>query len=85
VSSVGVHTEETFSFSPVEAYNKNLTFKTGRCPARHYMARLVPLVQQKKYELASIISHRLPLSEGARGYEVFDKKRDGCTKVVLTP
>jgi len=85
ISSVGVHTEEHFAFSPVEAYDKNLTYKTGRCPARYYIDRLIPVVQEKKYDLLSVISHRLSLHQGVRGYEVFDKKLEGCTKVVLRP
>lgn len=85
VSAVGVHTEARFAFSPVEAYDKNLTYRAGRCPARHYMERLMPLVLEKKYDLSSIISHRLPLSEGIRGYEIFEKKLEACTKVVLRP
>lgn len=32
-----------------------------------------------------IIIHRRPLSEAARGYELFDKKLEHCRKVVLTP
>jgi hypothetical protein len=27
----------------------------------------------------------LPLQDGPRGYELFDTKQDGCTKVVLKP
>lgn len=85
VSAVGVHTEAAFAFSPVEAYDKNLTYRAGRCPARRYMERLLPLVRARKYDLASIISHRLPLSEGAHGYHLFERKLEGCTKVVLRP
>ncbi|MFQ5744755.1 MAG: zinc-binding dehydrogenase, partial [Acidobacteriota bacterium] len=85
LSSVGVHTEAQFGFSPVQAYDKNLTLKSGRCPARHYMERLVPLVQSRSDELAAVISHRLPLEDGARGYEIFDNKLEGCTKVILEP
>ena len=33
LSTVGVHTSDSFAFSPVTAYNKNLTFKIGRCPS----------------------------------------------------
>ena len=36
-------------------------------------------------DLAAIISHRLPLAEGVRGYELFAQRLDGCTKVVLEP
>lgn len=85
VSVVGVHNEAQFSFSPAEAYGKNLTYKIGRCPARYYMGQLLPLVVAKKYDFASVISHRLPLDDGVRGYRIFDEKAEGCTKVVLTP
>lgn len=85
ISVVGVHTDKTISFSPVEAYDKNITFKIGRCPARYYMEKLIPLVQSKKYDFSAIISHRLPLSQGVEGYKIFDKKLEDCTKVVLEP
>jgi threonine dehydrogenase-like Zn-dependent dehydrogenase len=32
-----------------------------------------------------IISHRMKLEEAPEGYDLFKHKRDGCTKVVLTP
>lgn len=83
IATVGVHTEKYFTFSPVEAYNKNITYKIGRCPARYYMEKLLPIVQSKKYDLTAIISHRLPLGEGVRGYEIFDKKLDDCIKLIL--
>jgi threonine dehydrogenase-like Zn-dependent dehydrogenase len=83
VSAVGVHTEARFAFSPVEAYDKNLTYRAGRCPARRYIERLLPLVMAKKYDLASIVSHRLPLGDAVRGYHLFERKLEGCTKVLL--
>jgi len=85
ISVVGVHTDTNFSFSPAEAYDKNLTYHVGRCPARHLAPTLVPLVQSKRYDLSAVITHRLPLTEGVAGYDLFDQKRDGCIKVVLVP
>ncbi len=85
ISAVGVHCEQQFSFSPVEAYDKNLTYRIGRCPARAVLPELVPLVQSKRHDLTAIISHRLPLAAAVEAYEMFDKKTDGCTKVVLSP
>ena len=84
VSAVGVHTESKLAFSLVEVYDKNLTYLAGRCPVRHYMERLAPIVREKKYDLGAIVSHRLKLEDGVRGYELFEKKLGGCTKVVLT-
>jgi len=84
ISAVGVCTDEHLSFSPTQAYDKNLTYKVGRCPARFMMNELVPLVQSKKYDFTSIISHRLSLREGVAGYDIFANKKDNCLKVVLT-
>ena len=85
LSSVGVHTDERFGFTPVAAYDKNLTFRSGRCPARYYMDRLARVARLRNDALESVFSHKLPLSEGVGGYEIFDKKLDGCTKVLLEP
>ena len=85
IAVVGVHTDSQFTFSPVEAYNKNLSYRVGRCPARRYMDELLPFAASGKYDFAPLFSHRLPLSEGAHGYRIFADKSEACTKVVLTP
>jgi len=85
VAAVGVHTEPHLTFSPGEAYDKNLTYRTGRAPARRYMERLLQLIQSRKYDLGALISHRLTLEDAPRGYDLFDRRLEGCTKVVLVP
>ena len=83
ISAVGVHTSTRFPISPIQAYDKNLTYKIGRCPARHFMEHLIPLVQSRKYDFRSIISHHMNLADGAEGYSIFAARKDNCTKVVL--
>lgn len=83
ISTVGVCNDNHLSFSPTQAYNKNITYKVGRCPARHFMDKLIPIVQAKKYDLTSILTHRMKLSEGVKGYDIFANKKDNCLKVVL--
>ena len=85
ISTVGVHTSPQFSFSPDDAYNKNLTYKIGRCPAGHYMRRLLPLLHKFPADPTSIITHKYALSNGVAAYHNFDTKKDGCLKVVLQP
>jgi threonine dehydrogenase-like Zn-dependent dehydrogenase len=85
ISAVGVCTDTYLPFSPTEAYNKNITYKVGRCPARYMMEQLIPIVQKKEYPFTSIISHRLSLSEGVHGYDIFSTKKENCLKVVLKP
>ncbi|MBA4054745.1 MAG: alcohol dehydrogenase [Marivirga sp.] len=83
ISMVGVNNESALPFSPADVYNKNLTFKVGRCPARYFMEQLVPLVTSNRFDYTKIISHRMPLQEGVEGYRIFSRKEDNCTKVVL--
>lgn len=85
LSAVGVCTEPHLPFSPTLAYNKNITYKVGRCPARYLMDPLTKLVQEKKYDFTSIITHRMKLMEGAEGYTIFANKKVNCLKVVMTP
>lgn len=85
ISQVGVCNDVNLPFSPVQAYDKNLTYKVGRCPARHFMDQLTPLVQQKKYDFTAIITHRMKLSEGVKGYDIFANKKENCLKVILRP
>jgi threonine dehydrogenase-like Zn-dependent dehydrogenase len=49
------------------------------------MEQLLPLVQSKQWPFTDIITHKLPLSQGVEAYRMFDKKLDGCIKVVLDP
>jgi len=85
ISSVGVHTATNFSFSPGEAYDKNLIYKVGRCPAYYYADKLLRAQVIQQYPAEKIITHRFTIGDGARAYEVFDKKLDNCIKAVLTP
>jgi len=84
IAAAGVHCEPHFAFSPGQAYDKNLTYRAGRCPARAMMDSTMPLVAERRYDLGALFSHRLPLEEAPRGYELFEKRLDGCTKVLLT-
>lgn len=83
ISSVGVHTAKKFAFSPGEAYDKNLTYKSGRCPARFYSEKLLREEIPQRYAIDDIITHQFALKDGAKAYEVFDKKLDNCIKAVL--
>ena len=71
--------------SPAEAYDKNLTYRAGRCPARAYAERMLTLIRDRRFDLSAMISHRIPLAEGVHGYRIFADKLDGCTKVLLEP
>ncbi|HEY4491042.1 MAG TPA: zinc-binding dehydrogenase, partial [Acidobacteriota bacterium] len=85
VSIAGYHTESIYELPIQLAYTKNLTVRIGRCNARKYIPLLLPLVEQRKIPLTEILTHVLPLSEGVRGYEMFDRRLDSAIKVILKP
>jgi threonine dehydrogenase-like Zn-dependent dehydrogenase len=49
------------------------------------MERMLALLRARRFELGALFSHRMPLAEAPRGYELFDQKRERCTKVLLRP
>jgi S-(hydroxymethyl)glutathione dehydrogenase / alcohol dehydrogenase len=57
----------------------------GQCPAHTYVEPILDLIKQNKFDATDIITHRLPLDEGKKAYELFDQKLDNCIKVVLKP
>lgn len=85
IGAVGVHTEEHLAISPVEMYDRNLRYASGRCSARHYMPEALELAVRDSDLLSGLISHRLPLSEGVEAYRRFAAREEGWAKVVFRP
>jgi threonine dehydrogenase-like Zn-dependent dehydrogenase len=65
--------------------NKALTLKTGQTHVQRYLEPLLDRVVEGQIDLSRIITHRLPLSDAPKAYDIFQEKKDGCIKVVLTP
>lgn len=84
ISSVGVHTQPQFSFSPVDAYDKNITYHSGRCSARQHIPDLLQLLDAG-WELISPFTDVFALSDGAAAYQRFAQRTPGCMKVLLKP
>jgi S-(hydroxymethyl)glutathione dehydrogenase / alcohol dehydrogenase len=68
-----------------DIFNRNIDVKTGQAPVIPYMPYLYSLIAENKVDPSDIITHRLPLDQAKRGYEIFDTKTDGCIKVILKP
>ena len=56
---------------------------TGVCPVHTYWERAMEEVVAGRIDPIPIVSHRLPLDDAARGYELFAARE--ATKVVLLP
>jgi threonine dehydrogenase-like Zn-dependent dehydrogenase len=84
MSVIGCHCSPNFAFSPANAYDKNLTYRTGRCPARHYMDRLAAELASEPIDLKWCITDRFDLQDAARAYDTFAYRKQGCVKAVLS-
>jgi threonine dehydrogenase-like Zn-dependent dehydrogenase len=85
VSVVGVYGGLVDKFPIGAVMNRGLTIRTGQCHVHRYLRPLLERIQNGEIDPSFIITHRLPLDEAPRGYELFKNKQDDCLKVVLTP
>jgi threonine dehydrogenase-like Zn-dependent dehydrogenase len=85
VSIAGYHTADVYNLPIQAAYGKNLGLRIGRCHARRSIDVLLPLVLAGRFRHTEIVTHQLPLSDGARAYDIFSQHQDQAIKVLLHP
>jgi len=85
VSVIGVYGGFVDKFPMGALMNKGLSIRTGQCHVQRYLRPLLQRIADGELDPSFIVTHRLPLDEAPRGYEVFKQKEDDCLKVVLTP
>jgi threonine dehydrogenase-like Zn-dependent dehydrogenase len=83
VSVIGVYGGFVDKFPVGSFMQRSLTLKTGQCHVHRYMKPLLKLIEDGKLDPTFVITHRMPLSEAPRGYDVFLNKEENCEKVVL--
>jgi threonine dehydrogenase-like Zn-dependent dehydrogenase len=49
------------------------------------MRPLLERVQKGEIDPSFVVTHRLPLEDASRAYQIFLNKQDKCIKVVLKP
>lgn len=65
--------------------NKALTIKTGQTHAQRYFKPLLERITKGEIDPSFVVTHRIKLTDAPSGFEVFNRKQDGCIKVVMTP
>lgn len=68
-------------------FDKQIQMRMGQCNVKHWIPELLPLVEQSGDPLGvhDLMTHEVPLEQGPEMYELFQKKEDGCIKVILKP
>ena len=87
LSSVGVCSADALPWRPDACYDKNITFRVGRCSARSFMplaARVLLRLKARGVDVAAqLVTHRVPLGEAVAMYARFAAREEGVGKVVL--
>ena len=87
VSLSGVYGGEADVMPMKSMFDKQVSLRMGQCNVRSWIDDLLPLVEDSRDPLGvlDLTTHRVSLEEAPAMYDVFQKKEDGCIKVVLTP
>ncbi len=65
--------------------NKGITVRTAQQHGQHYLPRLLALAQQGDLLPRFMATHRMPLEDAVRGYDLFKHKKEGCVRAVFVP
>jgi threonine dehydrogenase-like Zn-dependent dehydrogenase len=87
VSVSGVYGGETDPMPMMEMFDRGIQLRMGQCHVHRWLDDLLPVVAADgdPLGLESYATHHLPLEQAPAAYEMFQKKEDGCFKVVLQP
>lgn len=83
VSVIGVYSGFIDKFPAGSMMNRSITIRTGQCHVHRYMKPLLERIRKGEIDPTFVITHRMSLEDSAHGYHIFNKKLDGCEKIVL--
>lgn len=87
LSIIAVQTAGQLAFSPIAAYDANITVRFGRAPVRSLLDRIMPqLGRGLTIPTDVVVSHpHIPLDSGPEAYRVFAARERGLVKVLFRP
>ena len=87
VSIIGVYGGAVDPMPMMEMFDKGIQLRMGQCHVKRWIDEIMPhlLDDADPLDTEGLATHHLPLEQAPQGYDTFQKKQDGCIKVVLTP
>ena len=87
ISISGVYGGAADPLPMMELFDKQVTVRMGQANVRRWLDDLMPLLTRDDDPLGTLDlrTHRVSLEDAPAWYETFQKKEDGCIKVVLDP
>lgn len=87
VSLSGVYGGNANPMPMLKMFDKGIRLAMGQCHVRQWTDEIADILFQDEDVMGveQLATHRLGLSQAPEAYEMFQKKQDGCIKVVLDP
>jgi threonine dehydrogenase-like Zn-dependent dehydrogenase len=87
ISLSGVYGGALDPMPMMELFDKQVQLRMGQANVRRWVDDIIPLLERDDDPLGveDLATHRLPLDEAPRAYEIFQKKQEGAIKILLQP
>jgi threonine dehydrogenase-like Zn-dependent dehydrogenase len=86
ISLIGVYGGMADPLPLLTTFDKQITVRQGQANVKRWVPEIMPLLMDgDPLGVETFHTHQLPLDQAPEGYDMFQKKRDGCVKVLLKP
>ncbi|MFE0023966.1 zinc-dependent alcohol dehydrogenase [Amycolatopsis sp. NPDC059021] len=87
ISLSGVYGGAIDPLPMMDLFDKQIQLRMGQANVRHWVGELLPLLTGDGDPLGveGFATHKLPLDDAPKAYEIFQKKQDGAQKILLEP
>jgi threonine dehydrogenase-like Zn-dependent dehydrogenase len=87
ISLSGVYGGNADPLPMMELFDRGVQLRMGQAHVKRWIDDILPLVAEDADPLGTedLATHKLPLEQAPRAYELFQRKQDGCIKVLLQP
>jgi threonine dehydrogenase-like Zn-dependent dehydrogenase len=87
ISLSGVYGGAVSPMPLIQMFDKQVNLRMGQANVKRWIDDLLPLVSGDDDPLGvdDYATHRLPIDDAPRAYEIFQKKQDGAFKILLEP
>jgi threonine dehydrogenase-like Zn-dependent dehydrogenase len=86
LSIIGVYGGMADPMPMLTMFDKQIQIRMGQANVKRWVDDILPLLtDDDPLGVDTFATHRLPLDQGPEAYEMFQKKRDGAVKILLSP
>ena len=86
ISLIGVYGEMADPMPMLTLFDKQIQLRMGQANVKRWVDDIMPLLSDDDpLGVDTFASHTLTLDEAPHAYDIFQKKKDGAVKIVLTP